>query len=104
MWVDRPLTAFPRPPGCLREPTSKGREGKGQESKRGVRGRGRGKTGNGEWKGRGRSARERGGKGKGKGREVEGEEEGGGERRKVRTPLRQFLLTPLIVVIVGVEP
>jgi len=50
----------------------------------------------GEWTGCVRDARKRGGKGKG--REEEGEEREGrerGEGRKVRTPLCQFLPTPL---------
>jgi len=72
----------PDPLSGLRGPTTKGRGAKEQ----GKEGRGDGQ-GTEEWKGRGRDARERGGEGE--------RREGGG--KKVRTPLRQFLPTPLVM-------
>jgi len=79
--------AYSTPPGPLpglRDPTSKGRGGKGTGKEgKGGRGRGRGGQGTREWEGRGRDAKERGGKAKGR---KEGKEGRDKEGRKVRTP------------------
>jgi len=81
-----------RPCSWFKEPTSKRRGGKGTRKEGRERsGKGRGGTGNG---GSGREGVGMPGKGgKGKGREEEGEKKE--EGRKVRTPLGQFLPTPL---------
>jgi len=81
----------PDPLAGLRKPTSKKRGGKetGKDG-RGGRGKGRVETGNG---GNGRNGV--GMPGKGREAERKGERKGG-EERKVRTPLRQFLHTPLV--------
>ena len=81
----------PRPPSRFKGPTSKGRGGEGT-GKEGTGGRGRVGEGEwGEWKRRGRDARERGREWRKKERRKRE-----GEGRKVRTPLRQFLPTPLL--------
>jgi len=89
------LTVLPQTPSWFKGPTSKGRERKGRE-RRGEEGGeevGEGQ-GTGEWKGRGIGMPR---KGEGTGREGRKKERRGmeGKGRKVRTPLRQFLPTPL---------